>query len=65
MEKKAPKIDLDSQAENDDRSPLEEAIGREALERYERALAALRPEDREAIVARIELGYTNQEIAIC
>jgi RNA polymerase sigma factor (sigma-70 family) len=62
--KKRPfKVDLDSQAENDDRSPLEEAIGREAIERYERALAALRAEDREAIVARIELGYTNQEIA--
>ena len=62
--KKRPhRVDFDSQAEDDDRSPLEEAIGREALERYERALAALRPEDRELIVARVELGYTNQEIA--
>ena len=57
------KVDFDSQAEDDDRSPLEAAIGREALDRYERALAALRPEDRELIVARVELGYTNQEIA--
>jgi DNA-directed RNA polymerase specialized sigma24 family protein len=32
------------------------------LERYERALARLRPEDREAIVAR-EMGWTNAEIA--
>jgi RNA polymerase sigma-70 factor (ECF subfamily) len=46
-----------------DRSPLETAIGREAIERYERALAALRPEERAAIVARIELGYTHEEIA--
>ena len=44
-------------------SPLEQAIGREALQRYERALAALRPEDREAIIARIELGLTCQEVA--
>jgi RNA polymerase sigma-70 factor (ECF subfamily) len=44
-------------------SPLEEAIGREATERYEAALAALRPEDREAIVGRIELGYTYDELA--
>ncbi len=55
--------ELDSQAPDEGRSPLEEAIGHEALERYERALATLRPEDREAVVARIELGYTNQEIA--
>lgn len=61
--KRPQKVDFDSQAEDDDRSPLEEAIGREALDRYERALATLRPEDREVIVARVELGYTNQEIA--
>lgn len=61
--RRPPRVELDSQAENDDRSPLEEAIGREALGRYERALAALRPEDREVIVARVELGYTNQQIA--
>jgi len=44
-------------------SPLEEAIGREATEHYEAALAALRPEDREAIIGRIELGYTYDELA--
>ena len=58
------KSELDSDAVDDQRrSPLEEAIGREAVERYERALATLRRADREAIVARIELGYTNDEIA--
>ena len=62
--KRAPqKVDFDANAEDDERSPLEAAIGREALDRYERALAALRPEDRELIVARVELGYTNQELA--
>jgi RNA polymerase sigma-70 factor (ECF subfamily) len=44
-------------------SPLEEAIGAEALERYEQALARLRPEDREAIIARIELGLSHQQVA--
>jgi RNA polymerase sigma-70 factor (ECF subfamily) len=44
-------------------SPLDAAIGREAVERYERALATLRPEEREAVVARVEFGCTNQEIA--
>lgn len=54
---------LDPEAEDQTRSPLERAIGQQAVDRYERALAALEPEDREAIVARIELGYTNREIA--
>jgi RNA polymerase sigma-70 factor (ECF subfamily) len=44
-------------------SPLEEAIGREALEDYEAALAELRETDREAIIARVELGQSYEEIA--
>src|SRR5262249_52980870 len=44
-------------------SPLEEAVGRQALDSYEAALAQLRSEDREAIVARIELGLTYDELA--
>ena len=44
-------------------SPLEEAIGREALTRYEGALARLRPEEREVIIARVELGQSYQQIA--
>ena len=57
------RTELDSQAEGNARSPLEEAIGQEAIERYEQALARLRPEDRELVVARIEMGHTYQEIA--
>ena len=44
-------------------SPLEQAIGRESLARYERALAKLREEEREAIIGRIEMGYTYEELA--
>jgi RNA polymerase sigma factor (sigma-70 family) len=44
-------------------SPLEAAIGREAVDRYERALEQLRPEEREAIIARVEMGYTYEELA--
>jgi RNA polymerase sigma-70 factor, ECF subfamily len=44
-------------------SPLEHAIGQEAVERYERALERLQPEDREAIIARVEMGYTYDELA--
>jgi RNA polymerase sigma factor (sigma-70 family) len=45
-------------------SPLEVAIGREALDRYERALARLRPDDRAAIVARIEMDCSNEELRV-
>jgi len=45
-------------------SPLERAIGRESLERYEGALKTLRPVDREAIIARVELQQSYDEIAI-
>ena len=44
-------------------SPLEHAIGREAVDRYERALARLKPREREAIVARLELGFDFVELA--
>lgn len=44
-------------------SPLELAIGREAVDCYERALEQLKPEEREAIIGRIEMGYSYQELA--
>ena len=44
-------------------SPLEQAIGNEAVERYDRALGRLRAEEREVVIARIEMGYTFQELA--
>lgn len=57
------KADLDPETRGNGWSPLEAAIGQEAVDRYERALASLRPEEREAVVARIELGYTHEELA--
>lgn len=44
-------------------SALERAIGQEAVERYEEALARLREDDRELLIGRIELGLTYQELA--
>lgn len=52
----------DLEAENQ-LSPLEQAIGAEAIERYDAALARLRPEDQETLIGRIELGYTYEELA--
>ena len=49
---------------SDEASPLEQAIGRQGLERYERALQRLKAHDREAIVTRIELGCSFEEVAV-
>ncbi len=54
---------LDENVRAKEDSPLEIAIGNEALERYEAALSRLSAGDREAVIARIELGQTYAEIA--
>ena len=54
---------LESHPVDDDPSPLERAIGREAVERYEAALARLSETDRQLIVATIELGYGFEQLA--
>lgn len=55
--------ELDSQQEDHGPSPLEQAVGREAVERYERALARLSETDRELIIATVELGYSDAQLA--
>ena len=45
-------------------SPIEEAIGRESLERYEMALSRLSEVDRQAIIARFEMGFSLREVAL-
>jgi RNA polymerase sigma factor (sigma-70 family) len=45
-------------------SPLEIAIGRQNVERYEAALARLRPRDREAIVLRLEQQIEYADLAM-
>ena len=55
--------ELDSIPADSAASPLEQAIGREAVERYEQALARLNPGEREAIIARVEMGYSYDELA--
>ncbi len=44
-------------------SPLEEAIGAEAAARYIAALARLEPEEREAIIGRVEMEYSYADLA--
>jgi RNA polymerase sigma-70 factor (ECF subfamily) len=45
-------------------SPLDIAIGRQGVARYEAALQRLKPADREAIIGRMELQHDYQELAI-
>jgi RNA polymerase sigma factor (sigma-70 family) len=61
--RRPPTTDLDDIEADSAESPLEQAIGHEAVERYEQALARLKPEEREAIIARVEMGYTYEELA--
>jgi RNA polymerase sigma-70 factor, ECF subfamily len=44
-------------------SPLEQAIASQTEARYRAALARLRPDDRELIVAHIELDYSHDQLA--
>ena len=44
-------------------SPLAEAIGAEAIDSYERALATLTEEQQQAVVLRVEMGFTYQQVA--
>jgi RNA polymerase sigma-70 factor (ECF subfamily) len=58
-----PREELDPQAPDDNASPLELAIGSEALERYDAALERLEETDRALVVARVELGLSYAEVA--
>jgi RNA polymerase sigma factor (sigma-70 family) len=44
-------------------SPLDQAIGQETMQLFEAALAELREEDRELVIARVEWGLDYAEIA--
>ena len=55
--------DLSVSIEDDGASPLELAMGRESFARYDAALANLDELSREAVIARVELGCSYQEIA--
>lgn len=44
-------------------SVMERMIGVEQMERYQRGLERLAPEQREAVLLRLEFGYTYEQIA--
>jgi RNA polymerase sigma factor (sigma-70 family) len=54
---------LDSRVPDDAPSPLDHAIASQAFERYESGLNRLTPEERQAVVSRLELGLSYAQIA--
>ena len=48
---------------DDGPSPIQAAIGRQKLEKYEKALATLPEDQQEAIIMSVEMGFTHQQIA--
>jgi RNA polymerase sigma-70 factor, ECF subfamily len=68
MELRRAKPDVDAGIEPDGLpsaapSPLETVVSRDALDRYEGALARLDEDDRAAIVGRFEMGYSYDALA--
>ena len=57
-------VTIDEQHPAGAESPLEIAIGQENRERYLLALKSLRPADRNAIIGRLELGYSYEQLAL-
>jgi RNA polymerase sigma-70 factor (ECF subfamily) len=55
--------ELDPELPDSNKSPLEAAIGAEAVERYDAALARLSEDDRELVVARLEWDLNYADVA--
>jgi RNA polymerase sigma-70 factor (ECF subfamily) len=62
--RRGDRAELPEQLADDRTSPLDRAIGSENLRRYEAALARLDAADREAIVARLEMQHSYDELAV-
>lgn len=58
-----PLDSLDEELQGSLPSAIEDAIGRQVVEQYEAALERLEERQREAIIARIEFGYSHEQVA--
>ena len=55
---------LDSHRVDDRPSPLDEALDRENRDRYRLALQCLSEDERQLLVARLDLGYSYEQVAL-
>jgi RNA polymerase sigma factor (sigma-70 family) len=58
------RVELDESTLESRRSRVEEAVGLETMAVYEEALRRLKPEEAEAIIGRVELGLSYDELAL-
>ena len=56
--------ELDENSPDTSASPLESAIDEEDRRRYDAAVQKLRPSDRAAVIGRVELGYSYEQLAL-
>ena len=56
--------ELDEKTPHEGPSPLEQLLGARAVEQYEQALNQLTSDEREAIIGRIEMGFSYGELAV-
>ena len=56
--------ELDENSPDTSASPLESAIDEEDRRRYDTAVQRLRPSDRAAIIGRVDLGYSYEQLAL-
>ncbi len=61
--RRPPHDPVDSELRDHAPSVVEQAIGRQAMARYEAALAALEPRQREAVLLRVEFGYSYAQVS--
>jgi RNA polymerase sigma factor (sigma-70 family) len=55
--------ELDERLASEGRSPIDEAMGQEFMSQYERALERLTPDQRQAAILRLEMGYSHERVA--
>ena len=60
---RTPHLELVTELADPGQSPLEAVVGAEFVAAYDAALARLTPEQRQAVVLRLEMGYSYQDIA--
>lgn len=62
-QRRPARVEMPLDVAAEETSPIEAAIGVEAMEQYERALETLREKDRQLVVLHVELGMTPAEIS--
>jgi RNA polymerase sigma-70 factor (ECF subfamily) len=63
VKRRGERVELSPEVEDRRPGPLDDALRGEVMERYDEALLKLTEAQREAVVLRLELGLTHEEIS--